>query len=54
MTRKEFEACVLEAYGVSADYPFSDDFTTGVFRHEDGKWFARVKEYETEVLSKRG
>lgn len=40
MTREEFETYVLEAYGVSADYPFSDDFTTGVFRHEDGKWFA--------------
>ena len=40
MTRKEFEAVVLEAYGVRADYPFEEDFETGVFRHGSGKWFA--------------
>ena len=40
MTRKEFEAVVLEAYGVRADYPFEKDFETGVFRHGSGKWFA--------------
>ena len=39
MTRKEFEALVYELYGVRADYPFEEDFTTGVFRHENGKWF---------------
>ena len=40
MTREEFEALVLDHYNVKADYPFEDDFTTGVFRHESGKWFA--------------
>ena len=40
MTRREFEAMVLEAYGVCADYPFEEDFETGVFRHGSGKWFA--------------
>lgn len=41
MTRKEFEALVLDKYTVAADYPFSDDFETGVFRHSDNKkWFA--------------
>ena len=41
MTRSEFEQTVLDTYGVRADYPFEDDFVTGVFRHSDtGKWFA--------------
>ena len=40
MTREEFEALVLDTYNVKADYPFEEDFTTGVFRHENGKWFA--------------
>ena len=40
MTREKFEAFVLEAYGVRADYPFEEDFESGVFRHESGKWFA--------------
>ena len=41
MTRNQFEALVMELYGVSADYPFEDDFVTGVFRHIDNrKWFA--------------
>ena len=40
MTREEFEAVVLDAYNVRADYPFEDDFETGVFRHDSGKWFA--------------
>lgn len=40
MTRKEFEAVVLDRYNVRADYPFEEDFVTGVFRHEiGGKWF---------------
>ena len=40
MTRGEFEAMVLDAYNVRADYPFEEDFETGVFRHTDsGKWF---------------
>ena len=41
MTRVEFEAFVLDRYNVKADYPFEEDFVTGVFRHEgSGKWFA--------------
>ena len=40
MTRKEFEELVFDMYNVRADYPFEDDFETGVFRHENGKWFA--------------
>lgn len=41
MTRIEFENLVLELYNVKADYPFEDDFVTGVFRHEKNKkWFA--------------
>ena len=40
MTRKEFEELVLDNYGVRADYPFEEDFVTGVFRHGSGKWFA--------------
>lgn len=41
MTRREFEEFVLDAYSVSADYPFEEDFETGVFRHTGtGKWFA--------------
>jgi predicted DNA-binding protein (MmcQ/YjbR family) len=40
MTRKEFEAVVLDRFKVRADYPFEDDLVTGVFRHESGKWFA--------------
>ena len=40
MTRKEFESLVFDTLGVRADYPFEDDLMTGVFRHENGKWFA--------------
>ena len=40
MTRKEFEELVFDTYNVKADYPFEDDLMTGVFRHENGKWFA--------------
>ena len=40
VTRKEFEMLVYDVYGVRADYPFEEDFETGVFRHENGKWFA--------------
>ncbi len=40
MTRKEFEELVFDMYNVKADYPFENDFETGVFRHESGKWFA--------------
>lgn len=41
MTRGEFEVLVRDKYGVFADYPFTDDYESGVFRHTDsGKWFA--------------
>ena len=45
MTRKEFEELVFDMLGVRADYPFEEDFETGVFRHTGapgrvGRWFA--------------
>lgn len=40
MTQKEFEVVVFDTYNVRVDYPFEDDFVTGVFRHDSGKWFA--------------
>ena len=52
MTRKDFEALVLSKYGVSADYPFEGDFTTGVFRHDSGKWFALAMEISSKKLGK--
>lgn len=56
MTRKEFEDLVLDIYGVKADYPFTDDLETGVFRHENGKWFAIAMNipYNKIVFWKRG
>ena len=50
MTRKEFEALVFDTLGVRADYPFEEDFETGVFRHENGKWFA-LAECDTDTIS---
>ena len=52
MTRKDFEALVLDAYNVKADYPFEDDLTTGVFRHESGKWFAVAMNISERKLGK--
>ena len=40
MTREEFEELVFDTYSIRADFPFEDDFVTGVFRHGSGKWFA--------------
>ena len=41
MTRQAFFDDCLNTYGVSADYPFDEDFKTAVFRHTDNrKWFA--------------
>ena len=31
MTREEVETLVFDTYGVRADYPFKEDFETGVF-----------------------
>ena len=40
MTRQEFTALVLDTYGISPDYPFSDEPHVPVFRHpENRKWF---------------
>ena len=53
MTRKEFEALVFDAYNVRADYPFEEDFETGVFRHTDtGKWFALAMNISAKKLGK--
>ena len=54
MTRSEFEALVFDLYGVRADYPFEEDFTTGVFRHDSGKWFAIAMEISQKKLGKDG
>ena len=55
MTRKEFEDLVLDTYGVRADYPFEEDFETGVFRHENsGKWFAIAMNIAEGKLGKDG
>ena len=40
MTREGLEILIYQKYGVRADYPFAEDFESGVFRHTDnGKWF---------------
>ena len=52
MTRKEFEALVFDIYNVRADYPFEEDFNTGVFRHESGKWFALAMNISAKKLKK--
>ena len=51
MTRKEFEALVFDTYNVRADYPFEEDFETGVFRRENGKWFA-LSECDDDTISR--
>ena len=41
MTRLELEAYIESTFGITADYPFTGDFVTGVFRHPGSrKWFA--------------
>ena len=52
MTREELEALVFDAYGVRADYPFEEDFLTGVFRHGSGKWFAIAMKIPERKLGK--
>ena len=52
MTRKEFEKLVFDKYNVRADYPFEEDFETGVFRHESGKWFAIAMNISKQKLKK--
>ena len=54
MTREEFEKLVFYEYGARADYPFDEDFETGVFRHESGKWFALVMNISERKLGKEG
>ena len=54
MTRKEFEAVVLDRFNVRADYPFEDDPVTGVFRHESGKWFALAMNISERKLGTAG
>jgi predicted DNA-binding protein (MmcQ/YjbR family) len=53
MTREEFEAVVSEQYNIRADYPFEDDFETGVFRHESGKWFTLAMRISAKKLGKQ-
>ena len=41
MDRLEFEKLVFDTYDIKADYPFDEDFETGIFRHPSSrKWFA--------------
>ena len=41
MTRNELETYIESTFGITADYPFPEDFTTAVFRHPGNrKWFA--------------
>ena len=57
MTRKEFEAIVLDRYNIKADYPFEEDYETGVFRHSDSrKWFAIAMnvEYSRIIPGRKG
>lgn len=53
MTREELETLIYDAYGVRADYPFEEDFSTGVFRHPStGKWFALAMSISAKKLGK--
>ena len=54
MTREEFETVVLDTYNVRADYPFEEDFETGVFRHESGKWFAIAMNVSEKKIGRSG
>ena len=54
MTREEFEMVVLDTYNVRADYPFEEDFETGVFRHESGKWFAIAMNVSEKKIGRSG
>ena len=54
MTRKEFEALVFDTYNVRADYPFEEDFTTAVFRHENSKWFALAMNVGERKIGRNG
>ena len=54
MTHKEFEELVLDTYNVRADFPFDDDFLTGVFRHENGKWFALAMNISERKIGRDG
>ena len=41
MTRAELESYISRNYSIAADYPFTGDCITAVFRHpENRKWFA--------------
>ena len=54
MTREEFEALVYDTYNVRADYPFEDDFETGVFRHDSGKWFSIAMKVSERKIGRDG
>ena len=54
MTRSEFEELVLDIYNIKADYPFEEDFETGVFRHESGKWFGIAMRISQSKLGRAG
>ena len=55
MDRIEFESLVFDTYNVKADYPFDEDFETGVFRHSlSQKWFALTMRISKSKLGLKG
>ena len=55
MDRIEFESLVFDTYNVKADYPFDEDFETGVFRHSlSQKWFALAMRISKSKLGLKG
>ena len=55
MNRKEFERLVIDTYNIKADYPFNEDFETGIFRHvSNQKWFAIAMKIPKSKLGLQG
>ena len=55
MDRIEFESLVFDTYNIKADYPFDEDFETGVFRHSlSQKWFALAMRISKSKLGLKG
>ena len=54
MTREEFDELVFDKYNIRSDHPFDDDFVSGVFRHESGKWFALAMNIDERKVGRSG
>lgn len=51
MTREQLKEYILSSYGITEDYPFSNDNTSAVFRHPNNrKWFALMMNIPAEKL----